>query len=82
MGFQRQLTRHYNYTNFVHYMSSELVKQYSMRNTKLVANRAMLTAVMLQNVSTAKVRLTLALKITLCSPFGPRYILIFSGIPL
>lgn len=49
-------------------MSSELVKRYSMRNTKLVANHAMSTAAMLQNVSTAEGQLTLALETTVCCP--------------
>ena len=83
MGFQQQLTWYYIYTNFVHCVFREFVQQYSRVNTKLVQNHAMSTAEMLQNVSTVlKLRWLWQLEASMCSPFAPRYILMFYGLSL
>lgn len=80
MGFQQQLTWYSIYTNFVYCVSGECVQQYSIVNTKLVLNYALLTAGMLQNVSHVMKQKDWPLKASVCSPFGFRYILLSYGL--
>lgn len=83
MGFQQQLAWYYIYTNFVHCVFREFVQQYNIVNTKLGQNHAMSTAEMLRNVSTVlKLRVLWQLEASVCSPFAPRYILMFYGLSL
>ena len=59
------------------------MQQYSIVNTKLVQNHAMLMAVMLQNVSTVLKLIGLwQSAASVCSPFAPRYISMFYGLSL